>query len=261
MLKRNALIPLFSLLVVVALTAPVFLSLTTTAQAQAVIPTPTAMPDGRIIYIAQFGDSWWTISVKTGVTEEQLYALNNKKSDDVIIEGDQILLGIITPTPPQPAQAATTPTPDVTATPQVTGYGNICVLLFDDVNGDSIRQMEELQLAEGAISLVNPLESINLTATTTSGEEPVCFNDLPAGDYNLTVAIPEGYNPTTVTNTPLTLIAGDQATMNFGAQLSSLARPAGIGEGGRNPVIGIAGLVFILAGAGLGLYFWRMRRV
>ena len=232
---------------------------TSPGQAQAVLPTPTAQPDGRIIYIAQPGDNWWIISVKTGITQEQLYQLNNVKSDDIVMEGQQILLGIVTPTPPVPTADATTPTPNIT-TPQVAGFGNICVLLFDDVNGDSVRQMEELQLPNGAISLVNNIGTINQTANTSTGEEPVCFNELPEGDYNLSVAVPEGYNPTTNTNSPLTLVAGDQTTMNFGAQLSSLAQPTGPGEGGRNPILGLAGLILILGGAGLSFYFWRLRK-
>ena len=163
------------------------------------------------------------------------------------------------PTPPLPASEEATPTPGLT-TPQVEGFGEICVLLYDDINGDSVRQPEELSLANGALSLVNNIGTFNQTAMTTSGTDPVCFPDVPKGDYNLSVAVPDGYNPTTVTNTPIKLVAGDQTTMNFGAQLSSLAQPATSGEGGRNPIIGIAGLVLLLGGAGLGIYFWLSKR-
>ncbi len=228
-------------------------------QPQAVLPTPTAQPDGRIIYIAQPGDSWWIISVKTGVAETQLYLLNNTKPEDQLLEGQQVLLGVVTPTPPLPASEEATPTPGLT-TPQVEGFGEICVLLYDDINGDSVRQPEELSLANGALSLVNNIGTFNQTAMTTSGTDPVCFPDVPKGDYNLSVAVPDGYNPTTVTNTPIKLVAGDTTTMNFGAQLSSLAQPATSGEGGRNPIIGIAGLVLLLGGAGLGIYFWLSKR-
>lgn len=230
-----------------------------TGNPQAVLPTPTAQPDGRIIYIAQPGDSWWTVSVKTGVPEAQLYLLNNAKPDDMLIEGQQILLGVVTPTPPVPTELAVTPTP-INTTPQVAGTGVICVLLYDDVNGDSVRQPEELQLANGAISLANNLGTINRTEKTTAGTNPVCFNDVPEGQYNLSVAIPDGYNPTTITNAPLTLNPGDQTTMNFGAQLSSLAKPVATGGGGRNPIIGIAGIVLLLGGAGMGIYLWRAKR-
>ncbi len=251
--------PLVTLAVLVA-----FLSLgihATPTQAQAVVPTPTAQPDGRIIYIAQAGDTWWTISIKTGVTQEQLYSLNNTRSDDVVMEGQQILLGSITPTPVVPTSSVATPTPAV-ITPQASGTGNICVMLYDDINGDSSRQLDvELQLPGGAISLVNSIGTINLTASTTSEVKPACFNDLPAGDYNLSVAVPEGYNPTTNTSAPLTLKPGDQTTMNFGAQASSLLNPGGAGGTGRNPLLGIAGLVLVLAGGGMAFFIWRSRRL
>jgi hypothetical protein len=250
--------PLAALAVVIAILA---LGMQPTpTQAQAVVPTPTAQPDGRIIYIAQAGDTWWTISIKTGVTQEQLYSLNNTRSDDVVMEGQQILLGIITPTPVVPTSSAATPTPAV-VTPQVSGTGNICVLLYDDANGDSSRQMEELQLPGGAISLVNSIGTINLTGTTTSAADPACFNDLPAGDYNLSVAVPEGYNPTTNTSAPITLLPGDQSTLNFGAQAGSLLNPGGVGGTGRNPLLGIAGLVLVLAGGGMAFFIWRSRRL
>jgi len=257
--KKKSL-PLFVVLVTAMLAVLISLSISTsTGQAQAVLPTPTAQPDGRIIYVVQAGDSWWKISVTTGVSEQQLYQLNNATSADPLLEGQQILIGLITPTPPLPTSQAVTPSPEFT-TPQATGTGNICVLLYNDVNGDSARQMEELQLANGAISLVNNIGTINKTATTNDGVDPVCFSDLPEGDYNLSVAVPDGYNPTTVTNSPLHLAAGDQTVMNFGAQLSSLAQPAGTGEGGRNPILGIAGLVLVLVGGGLAFYFWRLRK-
>ena len=42
------------------------------------------------------------------------------------------------------------------------------------------------------------------------------------GDYNVSVAIPEGYNPTTSLNAPITLVAGDITYLNFGAQAGSV---------------------------------------
>lgn len=227
---------------------------------QAVVPTPTAQADGRIIYIVQPGDSWWIISVKTGVPETQLYLLNNTKPDDPLITGQQVLLGIVTPTPPVPTQdVAITPTPGEEI-PESSGTGVVCVLLYDDVNGDSVRQLEELPLERGVVSLANNIGTFNVTTETTAGPDPICFNEVPEGEYNLSVAIPDGYNPTSVLNVPLVLMAGDQTTINFGAQLSSLAQPVASGEGGRNPILGIAGLVLLLGGAGLGVYIWLGKR-
>ena len=145
-----------------------------TGHPQAVLPTPTAQPDGRIIYIAQPGDSWWIISVKTGVPETQLYLLNNTKPDDPLMEGQKILLGVVTPTPPLPTGQAALPhrsSPHLKLTVSV----QICVLLYDDVNGDSVRQPEELQLPNGAISLANNIGTINQTANDYHQYRPGMF--------------------------------------------------------------------------------------
>lgn len=225
---------------------------------QAALPTPTAQEDGRIIYIAQAGDSWWIISVKTGVAEQTLYELNNTKPEDPVQEGQKILLGVVTPVPVVPGAANVTPTPSI-LTPAVPGYGEVCVVLFDDVNGDSVRQEGEPQLADGAISLVDRVGKINETGNTSAGLDPVCFADIPEGEYNLSVAVPEGYNPTTSLNAPLKLMAGDRSILNFGAQLSGQAQPVSPSQGGRNPLLAIIGAVLILGGAGVGFYFIRSR--
>ncbi len=248
------------LLVLIILTGGLLLTLPVSAapDSQSALPTPTAQPDGRIIYIAQPGDSWWIISVKTGVSESQLYLLNNTTPDDVVQEGQKILLGVVTATPIPPVSDATA-TPNI-LTPAVKGYGQVCVALFDDLNGDSVRQETEPLIADGAVSLVDQAGQINQTEDTLAGENAVCFNELPEGNYNVSVAVPEGYNPTTSLNSPLKLLAGEVSTMNFGAQLNSQASPISPSEGGRNPVLGILGGVFILGGIGVAFYFLRPKR-
>jgi hypothetical protein len=230
-----------------------------TASAQAVLPTPTAQEDGRIIYIAQAGDSWWIISVKTGVSENQLYELNNAKPDDPVLEGQKILIGVVTATE-IPTLMTATATPNI-LTPAVKGYGEICVKLFEDVNGNSNPDPGEAMLGNGAISLVDRTGQVNKTGQTTTGPDPVCFSELPEGDYNLSVAVPDGYNPTTSMNAPLHLVAGDKSTMNFGAQSNSqAATTTTTPSGGQNKMIAVIGGVLIVVGIGLGLFFLRSKR-
>ncbi len=233
------------------------------ASAQAQIPTPTAQADGRIIYIAQEGDSWWIIAIKNNVTEDQLYQLNNSKPDDPIQAGQSILIGIATATE-VPSGPEATPTSSI-LTPAVKGYGEICIVLFDDVDGNSSPVSGigtlEAYLANGAISIVDSTGQINKTGITTAGPEPVCFPDLPEGDYNLSVAVPEGYNATTSMNVPLKLLAGDRSTINFGAQSNTVSSNTGNqNTTGRNPIIAIIGGLFIIFGIAVGIYFLRPKR-
>ena len=86
--------------------------------------------------------------------------------------------------------------------------------------------------------------------------EPQCFVDLPEGDYTISVAVPEGYNPTTENSYELALKAGDKTYLNFGAQENSMTEeqapiipPPG---SDRSPLLGIVGALFLLAGVGGG---------
>lgn len=137
----------------------------------------------------------------------------------------------------------------------------MCIVLFNDINGDGMRQAEsEALVANGAISMSDRSGKFSRTETSKAGEEPVCFADVPEGQYNISVAIPEGLNPTTVMNYTLDVIAGDQAVLDFGSQMSAKAQPLPPSEGGRSPVLGIIGGLILLAGLGLGFYIWRSNK-
>jgi hypothetical protein len=126
-----------------------------------------------------------------------------------------------------------------------------------------------------ALSVNNRSGTVSQTADTPSGgisdlNEPepedlgyTCFEALPEGEYNVTVAVPEGYNATTVLNHPLDLKPGDQTFLTFGAQenAETAAETAIIPETpGRSPLLGIAGGLLLVGGLGLGVYAFVMRR-
>lgn len=222
-------------------------------------PTPTPGPDGRIIYIVQANDTILRISLIAGVSIDELRGLNNL-TDDVIVPGQELLLGLGgpsagTPTPgpsPTPTLAIPTPSPEP-------GFAILCVLVYDDANGDAIRQEEESSIAQSAISVNDRLGKISLTATTVSGLDPHCFSDLPEGEYNITVAIPEGYNPTTISSYVLKIQAGDETYLDFGGQANSETQAdAPIStEEGRSPLLGIIGGIFLVAGVVLAVFTSR----
>jgi len=223
-------------------------------------PTPTPGPDGRIIYIVQPGDTLIRISLISGVSIEELRGLNNITSDNITV-GQKLLLGlggpsVVTPTVgPSPTPTPLTPTP----TPKA-GLGVICTLLYDDVNGDGKRQESEAAIAGGAVSLSERQGKVSETGQTKAGNDPICFKDLPEGDYTVSVAIPKGYNPTTVNSISINISAGDETYLNFGAQedtqkLAEAPTPSG---SGKSPLLGIFGTVILLAGIGLALFGTRL---
>lgn len=220
-------------------------------------PTPTPGTDGRIVYIVQANDSWWRIAAIYAIDLNDLLRLNDATSETVLLEGEEVLLGFggpseVTPTfGPSPTPAPSLPTPS----PQP-GSGSLCVILYNDINGDSIRQEEEPSIPDGAISVSDQSGEVNLTETTLSGLEPFCFEDLMQGEYTISVAVPDGYNPTTVLNYSLVVDPGTETYLDFGAQLSSNAvdDPTSPGGGSRSLILGIAGGLLLLGGIGLGVY-------
>ncbi|MEK6256153.1 MAG: LysM peptidoglycan-binding domain-containing protein [Chloroflexota bacterium] len=234
---------------------------------QTLAPSPTAGPDGRIIYIVQDGDSPWLISAKFGIDYNELLALNGWGSNEVLQPGQQVLLGLGGPVDATLAPAATleptlsgpTPTPGI-------GGATVCILLYEDVNGDAFRQDTEGPIGAGAVSM-SELTGLFSESRSTLNEyddagEPlyVCFVDIPEGNYNVSVAIPEGYNPTTGMDASFTVSIGDKTTLNFGAQLSAAAAAADlpVEEGGRSPLMGFLGVLLLFTGIGLGIYSTRM---
>jgi LysM repeat protein len=222
---------------------------------QNVYQTPTPLPDGRILYIVQPGDTCLRIMLLTGVSLDQIRSLNNLDSNCTINAGQKLLIALAVSVAPT-ATAGPSPTsgPVIpTATP-FHGNGEVCVAVFEDVNGDATRQDTEGIIPDAAVSLTDNLGTFSKTATTTNATDPVCFPDIPEGDYNISVAVPEGYNPTTAMNYALQVKAGDQALLDFGAQLSAQAVPLPPAEGGHSPLLGLVGGVLLVIGAGMGVY-------
>jgi LysM repeat protein len=242
-----------------------------------VFPTPTPGPDGKIIYIVQPNDTLWRISAITGVKIETIRDLNNLGVNDAIIPGDRLLIGYAGPASGAPT-AGVIPTQAV-LTPSLTpspGWGILCVLLYNDLNGDSMRQESEPSIPGGEISVSNRLGSVSLTAETPSGGVATtivnptpqergytCFDQILQGEYVISVAAPEGYNRTTELNQTLSLEAGQTTEIAFGAQANSEleAQTAIIPESPRkSPLMGIIGGALLAAGIGLGIYAALLRR-
>jgi hypothetical protein len=227
--------------------------------------TATPGPDGRILYIVVEGDSCLQVALLHNITVPQLRQLNTRLDQDCNLTiGQQLVVGLVS-TAPTAGPAPTLPPPTPTSTP-IDGTTIVCVLLFDDVNGDALRQETEFGIDGGAVSLTNINGSYAETKNTVSTFDPdslepdrACFEDVPQGEYNVSMAVPDNFNPTMVLSYRLTVKAGDQASIDFGAQSKTVtaSQPAETEAGGRSPILGIFGFLLLLAGAGLGYYSWR----
>lgn len=227
--------------------------------------TNTPEPDGRILYIVVEGDTCSSVALLHGIGVAQLRQLNSRLDENcTLVIGQQLVVGLVSSGPTAgPAPTLEPPTPSPTP---VGGTTIVCVLLFDDVNGDALRQETEFGIDGGAVSLTNLNGSYSQTLDTVSTFDPdllepdrSCFEEVPPGEYNVSVAIPDDYNPTMQVSYTLTVRAGDQASVDFGAQSKTVtvSDPDTSGGGGRSAVLGIFGLLLLLGGAGLGYYAWR----
>jgi hypothetical protein len=231
-------------------------------------PTPTPGPDGRITYRVQEGDSLWRIAAIAGISLEELMALNGILPGDFISPGMELELGRAGPAQPTAVQSGSQPTstaPPQTPTP-IVGTAEICVLLFQDNNGNGRLEAEELAIVGGQISVADTdgIVAGEYTTEALLDQEDLigyCFTDLENGDYNVSAAVPPGYNATTSLNAPVSTRPGDIKYLQFGAQPSSaLLEGEGQAGGPRSSLLGLIGLLLLVAAGGLGWYASRLSR-
>ena len=229
--------------------------------------TPTPGEDGRIIYVVQPGDNCFRVAALHGISVDQLRQLNSRLDENcTLVEGEELLIGVVAAaTPTVPANVAVG-TPTITPTP-LSGLTEVCVLLFNDQNGDAMRQETEPAVAGGAVSVTEINGKYSASLDTIIPADPaayqgVCFTDIPEGTYNITVAQPDNYNPTMELSYSLKVNAGDRAFIDFGAQSKDVVADPGAEQngnegGGTSTFLAVFGALLLLGGVGLGYYAWR----
>jgi len=231
--------------------------------------TPTAQPDGRIIYIVQDVDTCLRIELLTGVSVQYIIQTNNLDENCTIQPGQQLVIGYGGPAVASPTSPfAVTVTPGLPTPTAFPGTADVCVLLYDDLNGDALRQEDtEFGITDSPVSLTSLSGAYSKTLNTVSQIDPdtlepvrTCFVEVPEGEYTVSAGIPDGYNATTLFSTSIQVTAGNTVYVTFGAQLKG-QQPKSVGTGGnRSPLLGILGAAILLAAVGLGVYAWRIRK-
>lgn len=265
------------------------------------IPTPDA--NGEMIYFVQTGDSLVHIATITcGETPECLEKLKqlNNISGNTIFIGQRLVIGPFDDGPApataepaaeeQPAESAAEGEPaaeeqpaeeqpaeeqpaeeeqaeQVAEVPAETmpGDGGICVTLYEDKNGNGIRDPDEVLIAGGVFGLFDAATLVEQGSHITDGaSEPYCFLDLISGNYRVTSEVPENYTQTTRNDWDLTLAAGSTANLEFGAQQTGeIASEDEEAEGGSRvttALLGAAGVILLLLAAGVAGFLVLTRR-
>ncbi|HEX7972983.1 MAG TPA: LysM domain-containing protein, partial [Anaerolineales bacterium] len=160
---------IFSLIALLALAGMLVMTIPATAgsgQPQVVYQTPTAQPDGRILYRVKAGDTCISISLLNKISLDDLRRLNGIEGADCPLQtGRDLLLGVIEATPaplitPTPTSFAPNGTP-------FTGTGEICISLFDDLNGNGLAEQGEKAIPGGAVSINDRAGKVSLTGQTS----------------------------------------------------------------------------------------------
>ena len=137
----------------------------------------------------------------------------------------------------------------ITATPPSFGQpAEICVLLYNDANGNGRADSGEGIIAGGQLSLLDAQSSAVLqTHTVARGETGgYCFRDLPPGAYTVAAAAPAGYNATTDASVIQRLQGGEHFALTFGAQPGG-ASAAASSDTARWITLGLVGLLLAAA--------------
>jgi hypothetical protein len=233
---------------------------------QATYSTPTPNSDGQIIYTVQEGETCTVIFLKTGVSIEEISTLNNLGADCEIYADQPLILGTVAPATATLEAPVQTSTPSGPTPTPFEGTGEVCVVLFEDLDGNQMRAESELYLSGGVISVNNRAGTYSETGETVGGDptlvEMLCFEDVPEGEYNLSMGIPDGYIATTSLNYALEVTPGDTVVIDFGAQPSSQFNTEDEADvsANRSPLLLAIGLFLLAGGAGLAFFFIRSRQ-
>ncbi|QRN82674.1 LysM peptidoglycan-binding domain-containing protein [Chloroflexota bacterium] len=239
------------------------------ALAQSVYSTPTPNAEGQIIYTVQEGDSCTRIFLLTNVSIDTIITLNGLDEDCSIVPDQQLLLATVAPATATPEGPTPTPTLSPPTPTPFNGSAMVCVVLYEDLDGNQKRSEDEYYMAGGVANLNNREGTFSQTVETFYGfpdnyavEDLPCFSDVPEGEYNLSMGIPNGYNATTSLNYPLTVTAGDTVIVDFGAQPGSAAatnEDPGASTN-RSPLLLAIGFLMLAGGAALAFFFIRSRQ-
>jgi hypothetical protein len=165
-------------------------------------------------------------------------------------------------------QGQASPTPAPTPTPAT---GQLCILAYNDRNGDLQQDTDENLLA-GVVFTLSDVNGPRESYTTDGVSEPHCFTELPPGSYSISAKPPANYSVTTEKTTVVALNGGMKTDILTGARrggpVPTATQVGGASSGATgSSLLGSAGrvilivvLVLILIGLGFGGGFLLMTR-
>jgi len=215
--------------------------------------------DGTQWHVVQLGDTLLGIAVAYGISPNQLVEQNNLSSETIFV-GQELFISE-TLVSPEEAAAAEEAVPEEEVVVEEESQGQICLTLFNDIDGNSQWGTGEDIIPGGLLTLSGDAE---LSLTTNAGETSRCFTGLAEGDYTLSVETPEGFELTGQAEFDVTLGQDSEVAFTTGAVEST---SEGGSEGSVSDTasdrsaspLGIIGAVIVLliaAAGGVATYFF-----
>jgi len=173
-----------------------------------------------------------------------------------------------TATPVNTATPTVTPTPTFTPTPMT---GSICLMAFEDRNGDRLRDPGEPMLPYAVFTLSDAHHVVG-TYSTNGLSEPYCFIGLEPDIYFVSEMNPPGYESTTHDSWGVSLQNGATVNIEFGDRTEMDPTPTATALPSPTPtkvallsVVGnamynYAGIIIIVLAAGVLIAFNTARR-
>ncbi|MBI4786984.1 MAG: DUF11 domain-containing protein [Chloroflexi bacterium] len=102
----------------------------------------------------------------------------------------------------------------------ILAVGAICVTVFNDLNGNGIRETGEGWLSGAQITVTNA-SSVAVAAWNSTPSQPYCFTNLPVGNYTVEERNPAGYRSTSPDLMSTEVEFGVAKLVDFGDQSST----------------------------------------
>lgn len=141
--------------------------------------------------------------------------------------------------------------------------GQICVLAFEDLNGNGIKGDDEPLLPGVGFTLADET-GVKGSYSTDGNSEPYCFGNLASGAYTVLARKPADMTTTTEGQWAISLASGAQFDVMYGAQAAGApAQPTTSASSGGMSTLGriaLGGLgLLVLAGSGF-MFFTTLQR-
>ncbi|NWG76422.1 MAG: hypothetical protein HXY24_17775 [Rubrivivax sp.] len=141
--------------------------------------------------------------------------------------------------------------------------GQICVLAFEDLDGNGIKGDDEPLLSGVGFTLADET-GVKGSYSTDGNSEPYCFGNLSPGSYTVQARKPADMETTTEGQWAISLASGAQFDVTYGARAASPAAQAAApaSSGGMSTLgrIALAGLgLLVLVGSGF-MFFTTLQR-